>query len=195
MANLLYITPTSLDGYIADDGNYDWSVPSEEVHAFFCDLLRPVGTYLYGRKTYETMAVWETPDVIPGLTPAMLEFARIWQAADKIVYSKSLERVSTPKTRLERDFDPQAIRELKDRVSRDVTIGGPTLAAHAIGSGLVDEYHLVVAPVMLGGGRRILPGNLRVTLDLEDERRFDNGMVYLRYRQQSPRSRHTLATI
>jgi dihydrofolate reductase len=195
MANLLYITPTSLDGYIADDGNYDWSVPSEEVHAFFCDLLRPVGTYLYGRKTYETMAVWETPDVIPGLTPAMLEFGRIWQAADKIVYSKSLERVSTPKTRLERDFDPQAIRELKDRVSRDVTIGGPTLAAHAIGSGIVDEYHLVVAPVMLGGGRRILPGNLRVTLDLEDERRFDNGMVYLRYRQQSPHRRHTLATI
>src|ERR1044071_1213216 len=195
MANLLYITPTSLDGYIADDGIYDWSVPSEEVHAFFCDLLRPVGTYLYGRKTYETMAVWETPDVIPGLTPAMLEFGRIWQAADKIVYSKSLERVSTPKTRLERDFDPQAIRELKDRVSRDVTIGGPTLAAHATGRGIRDEYHLVVAPVMLGGGRRILPGNLRVTLDLEDERRFDNGMVYLRYRQQSPHRRHTLATI
>lgn len=181
MAKLLYVTPASLDGYIADDGNYDWSVPDEEVLGLFSDLLRPIGTYLYGRKTYETMAVWETPDVVPGLTPAMLEFARIWRAADKIVYSNSLETVSTPKTRLEREFDPQAVRELKARLPRDVSVGGPTLAAHAIRAGLVDEYHLVVVPMILGGGKRVLPGDLRVKLELIDERRFANGTVYLRY--------------
>jgi dihydrofolate reductase len=185
MAKLLYITPTSLDGYIADDGKYDWSEPSEDVMSLFNDLLRPIGTYLYGRKTYETMAVWETPDVIPGLTPAALEFARIWQAADKIVYSKSLETVSTPKTRLEREFDPQAVRELKARSPRDVSIGGPTLAAHAISAGLVDEYHLVVVPTMLGYGKRVLPGDVRVKLDLIDERRFANGVVYLRYQTRA----------
>ncbi|PWU01697.1 MAG: deaminase, partial [Terriglobia bacterium] len=114
MAKLIYFTPTSLDGYIADGtGNFEWSAPDEEVFAFINDLVRPIGIYLYGRKTYETMAVWETPDVIPGLTVAMLDFARIWQAADKIVYSKSRETVSTPKTRLEREFDPQAVRDLK----------------------------------------------------------------------------------
>jgi dihydrofolate reductase len=182
MAKLLYITPASLDGYITDDGNYDWSAPDEEVHALFNDLLRPIGMYLYGRKTYQTMAVWETPDVIPGLTPVMMEFARIWQKADKVVYSKSLDTVSTPKTRLERDFDAQSVRELKAQVSPDVSVGGPTLAAQAIATGLVDEYHLVVAPIMLGGGKPILPGNLCVKLDLLDERRFANGMVYLRYR-------------
>jgi len=181
MAKLLYLTPASLDGYIADDGNYDWSPPDDEVLGLFSDLLRPIGTYLYGRKTYETMAIWETPDVVPGLTPAMLEFARIWRAADKIVYSKSLETVSTPKTRLEREFDPQAVRELKARLPRNVSVGGPTLAAHAMRAGLVDEYHLVVVPTILGGGRRVLPGDLRVKLELMDERRFANGTVYLRY--------------
>jgi dihydrofolate reductase len=185
MAKLLYITPTSLDGYIADDGNYDWSVPDDEVLGLFNDLLRPIGMYLYGRKTYETMAVWETPDVIPGLTPVMLEFARIWRAADKIVYSKSLETVATPKTRLEREFDPQAVRELKARLPRDVSVGGPTLAAHAIRAGLVDEYHLVVVPTMLGGGKWVFPGNLRVQLELIDERRFASGTVYLRYQEKS----------
>lgn len=182
MAKLIYISPASLDGYIADGGDLDWSVPDEEVLAFFSDLLRPIGTYLYGRKMYETMAVWETPDVIPGLTPAGLDFAQIWQAADKIVYSRSLETVATPKTRVAREFDPQAVRELKAHLPHDITVGGPTIAAQAIQAGLVDEYHLVVVPMMIGGGLRILPSNVRVKLDLLDERRFASGTVYLRYR-------------
>jgi len=179
---LIYFTPTSLDGYIADDGNYEWSAPNEEVFAFINDLERPIGTYLYGRKVYETMAVWETPDVIPGLTPAMLDFARIWQAAEKIVYSKSLMTVSTAKTRLEHDFDPHRIRDLKTHSLHDVSVSGPNLAAHAIRTALVDEYHLLVVPTMLGGGNPVLPGDVSVKLDLLDERRFGNGMVYLRYR-------------
>ncbi len=181
MAKLIYATPTSLDGYIADDGNFEWSAPDEEEFAFISDVLRPIGMYLYGRRTYETMAVWETPDVIPGRTPAMLDFARIWQAADKIVYSKSLGTVSTPKTRLEREFDAQTVRDLKARLPHDVSVGGPTLAAHAIRTGLVDEYHLFVVPVLRGGGKRVLPSNVCVKLDLLDERRFLNGVVYLRY--------------
>jgi dihydrofolate reductase len=185
MAKLIYATPTSLDGYIADEtGSPDWAAPDEEGFAFINDLLRPIGLYLYGRKMYETMAIWETPDVIPGLTSAMLNFARIWQAADKIVYSKSLEIVSTPKTRLEREFDPQVVRDLKAQLPHDVSVGGPTLAAHAIRTGLVDEYHLFVVPMMIGGGKRVLPSNVCVKLDLLDERRFANGMVYLRYRTQ-----------
>src|SRR5947199_8960127 len=136
---------------------------------------------LYGRKMYETMAVWQTPEVIPGRTPVMLEFARIWQSADKIVYSKSRETVSTPKTRLEREFHPPAIRELKAQSPVDISVSGPTLAAQAIRTGLVDEYHLLVVPTMLGGGTRVLPSNVSIRLDLLDERRFANGMVYLRY--------------
>ena len=185
MAKLIYFTPASLDGFIADGtGNFDWSAPSEEVFAFITDLVRPIGTYLYGRKTYQTMAVWQTPDIIPGLTPALLNFARIWQAADKIVYSKSLGTVSTPRTRLEREFDPQAISELKSQLPHDISVGGPALAAHAIRAGLVDEYHLLVVPTLIGGGIRILPRNARVKLGLLDERRFTNGWVYLRYRTQ-----------
>jgi dihydrofolate reductase len=186
VAKLIYATPTSLDGYIADaTGSPDWAAPDEEGFAFITDLVRPIGVYLYGRKMYETMAIWETPDVIPGRTPAMLDFARIWQAADKIVYSKSLDTVSTPKMRLEREFDAHAVRGLKAQSSYDVSVGGPTLAAHAIRAGLVDEYHLFVVPVMLGGGNRVLPGDVRVTLDLLDERRFASGMVYLRYHTRS----------
>ena len=186
MAKLIYFMPTSLDGYIADEtGDLDWSVPDEEVFAFINDVLRPIGVYLYGRKMYETMAVWEMPDAIPGLTPVMLDFARIWQAADKIVYSKSLDAVTTPKTRLEREFDPQAVRDLKAQLPHDVSVGGPTLAAHAIRTGLVDEYHLLVVPTLLGGGIRVLPSNVHVKLDLLDERRFANGMVYLRYRTRA----------
>ena len=185
MAKLIYATPTSLDGYIAD-GNYDWAAPDEEGFAFINDLERPIGMYLYGRKMYQTMAIWETPDVIPpdvipGGTPAMLDFARTWQAADKIVYSRSLETVSTPKTRLEREFDPQAVRDLKAQLPHDVSVGGPTLAAHAIRAGLVDEYQLLVVPIVIGGGKRVLPNNVHVELHLLDERRFANGMVYLRY--------------
>jgi dihydrofolate reductase len=185
MAKLIYATPTSLDGYIADDGNYEWSVPDDEVHAFICDILRPIGTYLYGRKTYETMAVWETPDVIPGLKPFMLDFARIWQGAGKIVYSKSLDTVATAKSRLERVFDPQAVRGLKAQSHRDVSVGGATLAAQAIRAGLVDEYHLFVVPVIRGGGKRVLPGEVSVKLDLLDERRFANGWVCLHYRTRA----------
>lgn len=185
MRKLIYFMPTSLDGYIADDGNFEWSVPSEEVFAFINDLHRPIGTYLYGRKEYETMAVWERPEVLPDLTPVMLDFARIWQAAEKIVYSKSRETVSTPRTRLEREFDPQAIRELKAQSPLDISVAGPTLAAHAIRAGLVDEYHLLVAPAMLGGGIRVLPGDVRMNLEFLGERRFGNGMVYLRYQEQA----------
>jgi len=186
MAKLIYFTPASLDGFIAGEtDDMDWSLPDEEVSAFINDRLRPIGTYLYGRKEYETMAVWETPDVIPGLTPPMREFVRIWQTADKIVYSKSLETVSTPKTRLLREFEPQAVRDLKARLPHDISVAGPNLAAQAIRAGLVDEYQLLVVPFILGGGKRVLPGNVGVKLDLLDERRIGNGWVYLRYRTRA----------
>ena len=184
MAKLIYVTPTSLDGYIADQ-NYDWSAPGAEELAFITDLLRPIGTYLYGRKMYETMAIWQTPEVITDRTPAMLDFARIWQAADKIVYSKSLETISTRKARLEREFDPQAVRDLKAQFPHDISVGGPALAAQAIQAGLVDEYHLFVVPMMIGGGKQILPTNVWVKLNLLEECRFANGWVYLRYRTRA----------
>ena len=185
MSKLIYFMPTSLDGFIAGEtDDMDWSVPDEEVSTFINDQIRPIGTYLCGRKMYETMKVWETPEVIPGLTPAMMEFARIWQAADKIVYSKSLETVSTPKTRLVREFEPQAVHDLKTQLPHDISVEGPNLAAQAIRAGLVDEYHLLVIPVVLGGGKRVLPSNVDVKLDLLDERRVGNGWVYLRYRSR-----------
>lgn len=186
MAKLIYFIPTSLDGYIGDEAiGYGWSVPDEEVFAFINDLVRPIGTYLYGRKNYETMAVWQTPDVMPGLTPMMRDFARIWQAADKVIVSKTLETVATPKTRLEREFDPQTLRDLKARSADDIAVAGPTLAAHAIRAGLVDEYHLLVVPRMLGSGIRVLPNGVSVKLQLLDERRFANGWVYLRYQARA----------
>lgn len=184
MAKLIYATPTSLDGYIGDD-RYDWSPPGEEGLAFINDVLRPIGTFLFGRKMYATMAVWETPDAIPGQGQAKSDFARIWQAADKVVYSRSLETVATSKTRLERAFDPQSVRDLKAQSPADISVGGPNLAEQAIRAGLVDEYHLFVVPILLGGGRRILPGNVSVKLDLLDERRFAKGWVYLRYRARA----------
>ncbi len=183
MVKLIYFTPTSLDGFIAGEtDNLDWAVPDEAVSAFINDLHRPIGTYLYGRKNYETMTIWETPEVLPGRTPAVMDFARIWQAADKIVYSKSLATVSTRKTRLERDFEPQAVRDLKAHLPHDLSVAGPNLAAQAIRAGLVDEYHLLVVPAILGDGKRVLPNNIGVKLDLQDERRVGNGWVYLRYR-------------
>ncbi len=186
MSKLIYFTPMSLDGFIAGETDkLDWSTPSEEVSAFISDQHRPIGTYLYGRKEYETMMVWETPDVIPGLTPVMMDFGRIWQAANKIVYSKSLETVSTAKTRLEREFEPQAVRDLKAQLPHDISVAGPNLAAQAIQAGLVDEYQLLVVPFLLGGGKRVLPSNVVVKLDLLDERRFGNGWVYLRYRTRA----------
>src|SRR4051812_588268 len=186
MTKLIYFNLMSLDGFLAGENeSLDWSVPDEEVLAFINDQHRPIGTYLYGRNIYETMKVWETPEVIPGVTPAMMDFGRIWQAADKIVYSKSLETVSTPKTRLEREFDPQTVRDLKAQLPHDISVSGPNLAAQAIRAGLVDEYQLLVVPMMLGDGKRVLPSSVSVKLDLLDERRFDNGWVYLRYRTRA----------
>jgi dihydrofolate reductase len=183
MAKLIYSMIASLDGYIADeDGNFDWAEPDEEVHAFVNDLERPVGTYLYGRRMYEVMAAWETDPTLAAQSPSIRDFAEIWQAADKVVYSRTLERPSTARTRIERDFDPEAVRRLKASAERDLTVGGPDLAAQALEAGLVDECRLFLAPMVVGGGNQALPDRLRLRLDLLDERRFGNGMVFLRYR-------------
>ena len=185
MAKLIYSAIMSLDGYVADeDGKFDWAVPDEEVHTFLNDLERPVGTYLYGRRMYEVMVGWEAMPLDD--QPAVVrDFAEIWQAADKIVYSKTLETVSSARTRLERDFDPEAVRQMKARAGRDITVGGPELAGLAIKAGLVDEYHLFVTPVAVGGGKRSLPDRVRLSLELLDERRFGNGMVHLHYRTRA----------
>lgn len=186
MSKLIYFMPMSLDGFIAGEAdNLDWSVPDEAVFACINDLHRPIGTYLYGRKNYETMTVWETPEVMPEQTPDMLDFARIWQAADKIVYSKSLVTVATSKTRLEREFEPQAVRDLKTQLPHDISVAGPNLAAQAIRAGLVDEYQLLVVPFMLGGGKRVLPNDVKVKLELVEERRIGKGWVYLHYRTRA----------
>ena len=182
MAKLIYSAIASLDGYIADeDGNFDWAAPDEEVHSFVNDLERPVGTYLYGRRIYETMVYWETAHTLPDQPPVVEDFAEIWQAADKIVYSKTLETPSSARTRIERDFDPEAVRQMKASAARDITVGGPDLAAQAIRAGLVDEYHLFLTPIVVGGGKQSLPDNVRLELELLDERRFGNGVVHLRY--------------
>jgi dihydrofolate reductase len=182
MARLIYSAITSLDGYVADeDGHFDWAAPDEEVHRFVNDVERPVGTYLYGRRLYEVMVYWETANTLADQPPFIQDFARIWQAADKIVYSKTLETVSSARTRIERDFDPEAVRELKATAGRDLTVGGPDLAAQAIKAGLVDEYHLFLTPVVVGGGKQALPDGVRFELDLLDERRFGNGVVHLHY--------------
>jgi dihydrofolate reductase len=181
-AKLIYSMIASLDGYVADaGGNFDWAAPDEEVHGFVNDLERAVGTYLYGRRMYETMAVWETMDTQPELSPAMADFARIWQAADKVVFSTTLETVSSTKTRIEREFDPEAVRGLKATADRDITVGGPGLAAAAIAAGLVDEFQLLIAPAVVGGGTRSLPDGVRLDLELLEERRFGSGVVFLRY--------------
>lgn len=186
MANLLYVAITSLDGYVADeDGNFDWAAPDEEVHTFINDLERPVGTYLYGRRMYEVMLGWETDPTLADQSPLMRDFAQLWQAADKIVYSKTLETTSTARTRIARDFDPEAVRRLKAAAERDLTVAGPDLAAHAIRAGLVDEYHLFVTPVIVGGGKHFLPADVHVELELLDEHRFGNGVIHLRYRART----------
>jgi dihydrofolate reductase len=186
MGKLIYSAIMSLDGYVADkDGNFDWAVPDDEVHTFINDLERPVGTYLYGRRMYEVMLGWETAHTRADQPPVMRDFAEIWQAADKIVYSKTLQTVSSARTRLERDFDPEAVRQMKARAGRDMTVGGPHLAAQAFRSGLVEECHLFVAPVVVGGGKQSLPDNVRLNFQLLDERRFGNGMIYLSYRTRT----------
>jgi len=183
MAKLIYSAIASLDGYVADeDGNFDWAAPDEEVHRFVNDLERPVGTHLYGRRMYEVMVFWEATRTLADQPPFMQDFAEIWQAADKIVYSKTLKTVSSARTRIERAFDPEAIRQMKAAAGRDMTVGGPELAAHAIEAGLVDEFRLFVTPILVGGGKRWLPDHVRLTLELLDERRFGNGVVHLHYR-------------
>jgi dihydrofolate reductase len=183
VGKLIYSAITSLDGYVADaTGNFDWAAPDEQMHAFVNDLERPIGTYLYGRRMYEVMAYWETAPTAGDEPACEREFAAIWQAADKVVYSKSLESVSTERTRLEQDFDPDSIRTMKEGAERDLTVGGPHLAAQAIKAGLVDELQLFVTPIVVGGGSPWLPDDVRVNLDLIDERRFASGVAHLRYR-------------
>lgn len=183
MARLIYSAISSLDGYTEDvDGNFDWAAPDEEVHSFINDLERSAGTHLYGRRMYESLMVWETDPGLAAASPPLGDFARIWQAADKIVYSKTMETVPTRKTRIERDFDPAAIRQMKETVEKDILIGGPGLAAQAFRAGLIDEYHLFIIPIIVGGGKQALPDDLRLELELLDERRFDSGVVFLRYR-------------
>jgi dihydrofolate reductase len=186
MAKLIYGAIMSLDGYIEDrDGNFDWAMPDQEVHAFVNDLERTRGTYLYGRRMYETMAGWETDPTLAEQSPVMRNFAEIWQAADKIVYSTTLETASTARTRIEQGFDPEAVRQFKASAERDVSVAGPALAAHAFAAGLVDECHVFTTPIVVGGGKRALPDGVRLELELLDERRFGNGMVYLRYRTRT----------
>ena len=186
MARLVYAMITSLDGYVKDeDGSFDWAVPDEEVHAFVNDLERPLGTYLYGRRMYDVMTGWETDAALAQQSAATAEFAELWKAAEKVVYSRTLEAPVTARTRIEHELDPDAVRQMKADAERDLSVGGPELAAQALTAGLVDECHLFVAPVVVGGGTRWLPDGLRIDLELLDERRFGNGMVYLRYRTGS----------
>jgi dihydrofolate reductase len=182
MAKLIYSVITSLDGYVADEhGNFDWAEPDEEVHTFVNGLERPIGTYLYGRRMYEVMVYWESAHTLADQPPFIRAFAQIWQAADKIVYSKTLERVSSASTRIERDFDPEVVWQMKEQAGADITVGGPGLAAQAIKAGLVDEFQLFVAPIVVGGGKNSLPNKVRQELELLGERSFGNGMVYLHY--------------
>jgi dihydrofolate reductase len=183
VARLIYSVIASLDGYIEDEnGKFDWAEPDEEVHSFVNDLERPVGTYLYGRRMYDVMTGWETEPRLAEQSPVARDFSEIWQAAEKIVYSSTLEAPSTAKTRIERDFDPEAVRQLKAAATRDLAVAGPGLAAQAFAAGLVDEIHLFIAPILVGGGKQGFPDDVRLQLELLDERRFGNGMVYLRYR-------------
>jgi len=183
MAKLIYTAIMSLDGYVADeDGNFDWAAPDEEVHTLVNDLERPIGTYLYGRRLYDVMVAWES---IADERPFMRDYAEIWRAADKIVYSGSLETASSERTRIERSFDPDVVREMRASADRDISVGGPTLAAQAIRTGLVDEIRLFLVPVVVGGGTRALPDDVRVKLELLDERRFSSGTVHLHYRTTS----------
>lgn len=182
MPRLIYLTNVSLDGYIEDgEGRFDWSVPDEDLHQFFNDLVRPVGTFLYGRRLYETMAVWETDPSFAADSPVGAEFAALWQAADKVVWSTTLESPVTARTRIERTFDPAAVRALKDAATGDLAIGGAELAGHAFRAGLVDEVRLIWHPVLVGGGKPALPDGVRTDLDLLDQRTFARGYVYVRY--------------
>lgn len=187
VAKLIYIANVSLDGYIEDvNGSFDWGVPSEPLHRMFSDLERPIGTYLYGRRLYETMAYWDSPKSVDNQPEYIRDFAAIWRAADKIVYSTTMQAAPTERTRIEREFEADAVRRIKAADTRDMTIGGATLAAQAMRAGLVDELSLVVWPVILGGGKSALPADIRMRLELVDERRFADGVVYLHYRVAKP---------
>jgi dihydrofolate reductase len=182
MAKLIYSAIASLDGYVEDEqGKFDWAAPGEEVHAFVNELERPIGTYLYGRRMYETMTFWETAGRGDGASPAGRDYAAIWQAAEKIVFSRTLQDVSSERTRIERDFDPDAVRQLKRASSSDITVGGAELAGQAIAASLVDECQLFLNPVVVGGGKRALPSGLKLELELLEERRFTGGVVFLSY--------------
>jgi dihydrofolate reductase len=186
VAKLIYVANVSLDGYVEDaQGRFEWTSPTDEVFAFITDVVRPVGTYLYGRRLYETMAVWEADPALAAESELRADFASVWRRADKIVYSSTLQAVSTTRTRLERRFDPGAVRDLKTSTAREVTVGGPTLAAEAFEAGLVDECHLFVCPVLLGQGKPAFLSDAPARLELVDERRFGTGVVYLRYRTQT----------
>jgi len=182
LGELIYFVISSLDGYIEDkSGKFDWAEPEEEVHRFVNDLERQAGTYLYGRRMYETMRAWETDPTLAAASPLMQDFATIWKAADKIVFSSSLEKASTSRTRIERRFHPELIRQLKANVRHEILIGGPELAGHAFKAGLVDKCHLFLFPIIVGGGKKGLPDDVRLRLKLEDQRRFGNGTIFLSY--------------
>jgi dihydrofolate reductase len=184
MAKLIYSAIASLDGYVEDEsGGFEWAAPDEEVHAFVNDLERPVGTYLCGRRMYETMAYWETAEASAEGQPAVVrDFAAIWRAAEKVVFSRTLEDVSGERTRIERSFDPDAVRAMKESAERDLSVGGSDLAAQAIAAGLVDELNLLLVPIVVGAGKRALPEGRRLGLELLDEHRFESGFVHLHYR-------------
>lgn len=182
MAKLIYSVITSFDGYIADaQGNFDWAAPDEEVHGFINEQERPIGTYLYGRRMYETMVYWETAT---GHIGASADYAPIWRAADKVVYSTTLQSTGSTRTRLERRFDPADIQRLKAGSDKDISIGGPTLAAAAVRAGLVDEYRFFLQPIVVGGGTAALPSDIRFSLELVDVHRFAGGVLYLDYRSK-----------
>jgi dihydrofolate reductase len=183
VGELIYSAIQSLDGYVADEhGEFGWAAPDEEVHAFVNDLTRPIGTHLLGRRMYEVMRVWDQPEELGEMTDVTRDFADVWRGSDKVVYSRTLDAVATERTRLEREFDPEAVRALKESSDRDITVGGPGLAAAALRAGLVDELQLVIAPAIVGGGTASLPEGVRLDLELIEERRFAGGMAYLRYR-------------
>ncbi len=182
VGKLIYSAITSLDGYVEDaDGNFDWAAPDEEVFTFVNDLERPIGTYLYGRRMYETMAGWETDEFIGDRQPVMVDFAEIWRAADKVVFSRTLETVSSARTRIEATFDPEMIQKMKSSAKSDLTVAGAELASLAFRAGLIDECHLLLNPIVVGGGKQALPSGVRTRLELLDESRFANGVVHLHY--------------
>jgi dihydrofolate reductase len=183
MAKLVYSAIASLDGYVEDaDGRFDWAAPDEEVHSFVNDLERPIGTYLYGRRLYDTMVFWENAELLTDQSAAMRDYAAIWQAADKVVYSRTLESAASARTRIERAFEPEAVRAMKAAAASDISVGGADLAGQALAAGLVDECQLLLGPIAVGGGKPALPAGVRIRLELLDERRFESGVVYLRYR-------------